>query len=165
MMKRRLNVCMFLAMLVLNLWVLAFRLPTPPETSGIYAESALSDHAVGWVVGSSVDGYGSIVHTRDGGQNWVRQGDTSQIPDVYFEGVWAVDRYTAWVVGGPDNGYGVILRTDDGGQTWERQGSSAEIPNVELTDISAVDANTAWACGGVLGGYGTILCTVDGGLS
>jgi photosystem II stability/assembly factor-like uncharacterized protein len=132
----------------------------PPGTQGSDTPSSPSDTAVGWVVSSDpVDDYGTIIHTRDGGNTWVRQGTASEIPDVSLTGVWAIDPNNAWVVGGSDNGYGVILRTVDGGQTWTRQGSKDEIPDAALGWISAVDNNTAWA----VGDQGVILHTGDGG--
>ena len=53
----------------------------------------------GWAVGSNVDGYGTIIHTKNGGSTWVRQGSSEMIPDVSLEDVAAVDRKNIWVVG------------------------------------------------------------------
>ncbi len=113
----------------------------------------------GWAVGDTADGYGTILHTTDGGNTWVRQGSAQAIPAVFINDVCAVDADNAWVVGDPSDGYGVILRTTDGGQTWVRQGSAEQIPNVGLAGVSAVNNNTAW----VAGTEGTVLFTADGG--
>ena len=149
--------------LALALGLLLVCVPTAqadsPGTQGSHALSKLSDSAVGWVVGTPDGGYGTIIHTRDGGQTWVRQGTASEIPNVPLNGVWAIDPNDVWVVGGNQGGYGVILRSVDGGQTWTRQGSPAQIPDVGLSWISAVDNNTAWA----VGSQGVILHTGDGG--
>jgi photosystem II stability/assembly factor-like uncharacterized protein len=131
-----------------------------PGTQGSDTPSSPSDTAVGWVVSNTpVGGYGTIIHTRDGGNTWVRQGSKDEIPNVLLNGVWAVDPNNVWVVGANEGGYGVILRSSDGGQTWTRQGSAAQIPDAGLASISAVDNNTAWA----VGAQGVILHTRDGG--
>jgi photosystem II stability/assembly factor-like uncharacterized protein len=133
-----------------------------PEAAGNEAPSSaasLSDTALGWIVGTPTDGYGTIIHTRDGGQNWVRQGSSGEIPNVLLNGVWAIDTQNVWAVGESDSGYGTILRTVDGGQHWTRQGSLAQIPDVGLSSVSAVNGSTAWA----VGTDGTILHTHDGG--
>ncbi len=149
--------------LALALALLLVCLPTAqadsPGTQGSDTLSSPSDTAVGWVVSPTpVGGYGTIIHTRDGGNTWVRQGTTSEIPNVPLNGVWAVDPNNVWVVGGNEGGYGVILRSFDGGQNWTRQGAG-QIPDVGLARISAVDNNTAWA----VGAQGVILHTSDGG--
>ena len=112
----------------------------------------------GWAVGSSADGYGTIIHTRDGGKTWVRQGSPSTIPDASFYDVSAVDRKKAWVVGALPPDTGVILHTSDGGKTWVEQRT---IPNAELFGVSAVNDKVAWA----VGASGIILQTIDGGAS
>jgi photosystem II stability/assembly factor-like uncharacterized protein len=122
--------------------------------------SSHSARAEGWVVGKiPKNNYGVILHTINGGHEWVRQGLVDEVPNVGLYSVKAVDRHTAWVVGANDSGYGVILRTDDGGQTWARQGDSSTIPDVELTGVDAANRKTAW----VIGEKGTILRTDDGG--
>ena len=117
----------------------------------------------GWAVGSPADGYGTIIHTTDGGTTWVRQGDSTMIPDVELYDVSAVDHWNAWVAGGitdtGDGMYGTILRTTDGGKTWIRQGDWSSIPDCELLGISAADGEVAWA----VGSGGVILNTIDGG--
>ena len=119
---------------------------------------------VGWAVGGPITGGGTIIHTRNGGRTWVQQGE-SQIPDVHYTDVSAVDSLNAWVVGesSPDDDqpYGTILRTRDGGQTWIRQGSTLDIPDVGLSSVSAGDGDVAW----VVGGSGIVLNTTDSGVT
>lgn len=123
-------------------------------------EQVLTGQA-GWIAGSPVDGYGTILHTQDGGNTWVRQGSQEMIHDVQLNDVTAVDSMNIWVVGQSSNGYATILRTTDGGETWIRQGSASTIPDVDvgLLGVSAVDGEVAW----VAGGNGTVLNTIDGG--
>ena len=121
--------------------------------------STPASSVAGWVVGASLDGYGVILHTTDGGAHWLRQGTPAEIPNAGLLGVSAVDRDCVWAVGANIGGYGVILRTTDGGAHWGRQGTPAEIPDVGLFDVYAVSRNIAWATGA----GGVILHTADGG--
>jgi photosystem II stability/assembly factor-like uncharacterized protein len=111
--------------------------------------------ATGWAAGDTVDGYGVIIHTTDGGQTWVRQGTAGEIPDVDLGGVAAIDAQNAWVVGD----HGVILRTRNAGRTWERQEVPSEVSDVRLNGVYAVDRKNAWATGE----SGVLLHTTDGG--
>lgn len=118
---------------------------------------------VGWVVGGSVDGYGLILKTEDGGTTWQRQGNSATVPDVFLEAVSAADDQNVWAVGGVSDAdgssYGTILHTTDGGETWTRQGDSATTPDVEFNGVVALDARNAW----VVGTKGYILKTSDAG--
>ena len=116
---------------------------------------------VGWAAGHSVDGYGVIIHTTDGGGTWERQGTAGEIPDANLAGVAAIDAQNAWVVGAQ----GTILRTHNGGLTWQQQEVPAEVSDAELCGIYAVDRNTAWIGGAAVtpGETGFILHTTDGG--
>ncbi len=51
---------------------------------------------VGWAVGDSIGGYGTILRTADGGDTWVRQGSPADVPDVQLNEVSAVDDQHAW---------------------------------------------------------------------
>jgi photosystem II stability/assembly factor-like uncharacterized protein len=121
--------------------------------------------AIGWAVGIPVDGYGTILHTTDGGQNWERQGTSADIPDAELVGVSAVSAHEAWAVGGPDSesGHGVILHTKDGGKSWTREGPGDDLKDVGLIAVSAVNKNIAWAVGSA-GNKGVILRTRNGGV-
>jgi parallel beta-helix repeat protein len=115
---------------------------------------------VGWVVSESPgDGYGVILHTTDGGDNWVRQGSPGEIPDTQLASVSAIDGCNAWVAGGIADGFGVILRTTDGGKSWVRQGAAGQIPDLSTAAVYAVNKHIAW----VVGQNGLILHTIDGG--
>jgi photosystem II stability/assembly factor-like uncharacterized protein len=119
------------------------------------AQLAGAMKAVGWAVGGvSTDGYGTILHTTNGGQTWVRQGIQDAIADLPLNGVAAVDAREAWVVGGS-----LILHTRDGGQTWCREANDTSLTGTELLAVSAVDIYTAWA----VGGDGVIVRTTNGG--
>jgi len=69
-------------------------------------------------VGDSSGGYGTILHTTDGGATWY----DVNVPSAFLFGVTALDDQTAWVVG-PGLGRippGIIARTCDA-QHWEVQ--------------------------------------------
>jgi len=54
-----------------------------------------------WVAGS-VDstGYGMILYSADGGENWERQGEENpSLLGVHVLDIWAVDDQTVWAVG------------------------------------------------------------------
>ena len=117
------------------------------ETRGVIAATApdrRSAHAEGWVVGSNpANGSGVILHTKNGGYQWDRQGTTNEIPNVELNNVQAVNHQTVWVVGDNDSGYGLILRTDNGGRTWVRQGQPGLIPDVALFGVGGAGRKCA----------------------
>jgi len=123
-------------------------------------ETANWEAEVGWVVGRGPgDGYGTIVHTTDGGDTWERQGAVGEIPDTQLASVSAIDGCNAWVAGGESDGFGVILRTTDGGKSWVRQGAVGRIPDLGTVAVYAVNNQIAW----VVGEDGLILHTINGG--
>ena len=101
----------------------------------------------GWVVGGSVNGFGTIMHTVDGGSTWARQGNSTSVPDVYITAVRAVDSLRAWAVGEAADGYGTILWTEDGGEDWNRVPQSAGIPDQGMLDLDVLNASTIWVVG------------------
>jgi len=112
--------------------------PAAISDAGLAKIHAL-DLNTAWVVGTP----GTILFTEDGGRNWVQK-QTSDIPPVLLQGVYALDRDNVWVTGDIDGGYGTIFRTSDGGASWHRKGSAADVPDAALLDVHAVDRNTAW---------------------
>lgn len=75
------------------------------------------DRDYGWAVGDR----GTVLHTRDGGQSWLRQATptTGRLEAIQF-----VNRTHGWAVGGrtvriTKRPVGILLRTVDGGKTWE----------------------------------------------
>lgn len=122
------------------------------ELKGVF----FTDAQTGWAVGS--DGFfgpGTIVHTNDGGTNWLRQqpGTSATLNAVHF-----VSATQGWAVGGE----GTILRTTNGGQSWQAQSSGAGF--ADLVSVHFINANTGWATG--FDGFfspGVILRTDNGG--
>jgi len=103
----------------------------------------------GWAVGLD----STIVHTTDGGANWVRQ-ITNASNGFRFTDVQFIDEMNGWVVGI----YGSIFLTTDGSATWQ------EIPSGTFTDLYSVhfvDHNNGW----IVGNFGIILRSTDGGFT
>jgi len=100
--------------------------------------------------GTLVGEEGIILHTTDGGANWVSQ--TSGTNDWLYA-VDFTDDNNGTAVGFLS---GTIVHTTDGGQTWVTQNSGT---SEGLLGVDFTDANT----GTVVGGAGTILHTTDGG--
>lgn len=129
----------------------------PGQDDSATPEGAKS--AIGWAVGLNSAGYGTVLHTTNGGQTWERQGTPEEIPDGPLTGAAAVDDREAWVAGHDGVGSGVLLHTRDGGQHWYAEGDAVDLSGNSLISVSAVDIYTAWA----VGNNGLILHTTDGG--
>ena len=55
--------------------------------------------------------FGTIIHTADGGKNWIRQ---ESAKDNLLKTVFFIDKNRGWVVGD----WSTLLMTQDGGKTW-----------------------------------------------
>ncbi|MBL4802040.1 MAG: hypothetical protein JKY45_09100 [Emcibacter sp.] len=103
-----------------------------------------------WLVGN----YGKILHSEDGGKNWVRQTAATR---RHLQDISAWNDQTAVVVG---NG-GVIFITADGGGTWtEVEAPKSKIAN-KLIRVHTYAGGEAWA----VGELGMILHSEDYGQS
>ncbi|MFH1049424.1 MAG: YCF48-related protein [bacterium] len=93
----------------------------------------MADVNEGWIVGDQ----GTILHTIDGGTNWVTQvsGTTNNLYSVQF-----IDKNIGYIVGNAST----ILRTINGGSKWEID-TMANFEN--LRSVFVVDSMTAWAVG------------------
>lgn len=115
------------------------------------------DQNLGWAVGEN-----TILHTTDGGDQWLVQEYNSTYPYSTYRSVCFIDEDRGWIAGNKAVGYSinssVILFTDDGGNTWDiqfgREGG-------QFNSICAVDQNNVWA----VGDCGTIIHTDNGGIS
>ena len=110
-----------------------------------------------WVAGS-VDstGYGMILYSADGGENWERQGEGNpSLLGVHILDIWAVDDQTVWAVGSGN----VILKTRDGGKTWVQVQAPANNPDTELNSICIVNRTSIW----ISGSGGTVYRSNDKG--
>ena len=99
----------------------------------------------GWAVG----GFGTILHTQNGGGKWDK---IQTFSDKHLWGVFFLDTDHGWIVGEE----GEILHTQDGGKQWIRQESNVEQP---LFSLHFVDQSNGW----IVGTDGRILNTADGG--
>jgi len=99
----------------------------------------------GWACGR----WGTILHTSDGGINWVRQQSSTRftLASIYF-----FDSKNGWAVGNE----GTILHTTDGGKNWENQKSPVDYSH---TSVSFVTPLKGW----IASAQTHILYTEDGG--
>lgn len=110
-----------------------------PSATRLYS-IFFTDSQTGWAVGSG----GAIIHTKDGGENWVLQesDNTNPLEDLFF-----IDSMTGWAVGNSR-----IHKTSDGGENWSSQALLGSFNSVFF-----IDENTGWASGSRL------VRTLDGG--
>ena len=114
------------------------------------------DH-VGWAIGTSDGNYGTILHTKDGGITWIRQGDSLQLPNAAFSDICIIDENTLLVVGDiqPNGNYNVF-KSVDGGNTWTLSGARV-LENLTYNGIFALDENHIW----IVGEEGSIYYSTD----
>lgn len=113
----------------------------------------------GWAVGDR----GAILHTPDGGSNWIAQesGVDCRLQSVHF-----IDALQGWAAGGYYDEYvhhsrGVVLRTVDGGATWQIENAGL-LP--ALRELRMTSAHDGWAAGDWSGFFQSALFfTRDGG--
>lgn len=121
----------------------------------------------GWAVGGEyyVQGDAVILHTTDGGTNWVDQtpgGIANGIDGLV--GVSFVDTLTGWVIGRDTLQCSLILKTTDAGFTWIRQSLPIDTPTA--VSVHFIDKNNGWISHGGPHGFSyqqVILRTTNGG--
>ena len=102
---------------------------------------------LGWAVGTSDGVYGTIIHTKDGGTTWIRQGDSIQLPNAEFGDIWVFDENTLLVVGDPlPNGNYNVMKSVDGGETWLPVNAKG-LANVLYYSIFALNKDHIWIVG------------------
>ena len=113
------------------------------------------DSLYGWAVGNS----GTIIHTSDGGDNWIVQDSKIEynVEDVFFLNRnlgWAV----AWKSDAPPYGT-IILKTTNGGAIWHNSAYRDE--NIFMNCVLFLDLLTGW----MGGDPHAIVKTTDGGIN
>ena len=85
-----------------------------PQSSGVFEHPLRKIHFVdaltGWIAGSD----GIVIHTKNGGKDWVRQRTNTfnDLIDIQF-----LSPQEGWAVGD----WGTALHTRDGGKTWTKR--------------------------------------------
>jgi photosystem II stability/assembly factor-like uncharacterized protein len=100
------------------------------------------DTSYGWAIGDS----GTIVHTTNGGNNWITQ--NSKIRE-YMTDVFFINRRLGWALawGLTQSYYGTyILKTTNGGTTWDT--TTFPIPDTYIRTIYFNDSLTGYMGGG-----------------
>ncbi len=115
---------------------------------------------IGWVIGYDESNTTVILHTENGGQKWVVQGDNTKWEGYSGNDISAVDKHTAWaaLASPTSGGSGKILHTTNGGVTWIEQ-TLPEGVNGGIKGIKGLTPHEAWA----VSFAGTVLHTTDGG--
>lgn len=127
-------------------------------TNSLLLDVYFNDPDTGWVVGIT----NTILHTTDGGTNWV---DQTPPPSVNYYSVYFTDGQTGHAVGATVGGSGRIRHTTNGGSNWDTIPASSAY---SLWSVFFIDDNVGWIAGGREEGFNidpirTIHHTVDGG--
>jgi photosystem II stability/assembly factor-like uncharacterized protein len=113
-----------------------------------------TDSLYGWAVGNN----GVIIHTDDGGDNWVEQDSQTEnnIVDVFF-----LDRQKGWASSfNFSEPFGtIILKTTNGGENWSQEAYPEE--NIFINCILYLDSLNGW----MGGSPHALVRTVDGGVT
>jgi photosystem II stability/assembly factor-like uncharacterized protein len=124
-----------------------------------------TDTQNGWAVGKPDDTYHyAILHTSDGGKNWVEQGyDLHQGTDWGFKDVQFFDSQHGWasigLLTGSSNGNTFLARTDDGGNHWSWVDTGLGNASPTWGAMSFTDPQHGW----VVIDMGVAARTTDGG--
>jgi photosystem II stability/assembly factor-like uncharacterized protein len=110
--------------------------PTYQHLRSVY----FTDSLYGWAVGDT----GTIIHTKDGGENWFIQdaGTSNNIVNVFF-----LNRQLGWASSWNFSGFfgTLILKTIDGGNTWTSEPYQED--NIFMNCILFQDSLTGWMGG------------------
>jgi len=124
-------------------------------TNQLLTSVHFADSLYGWAVGDS----GTIIHSNDGGINWVFQNSETEnkLVDVFFLNRnlgWASSWNTSSIPFGT-----ILLKTTDGGQSWTSELYQDE--NLFMTTILFLDSLNGW----MAGKSHALVKTTNGGLS
>lgn len=113
------------------------------------------DSLFGWAVGNS----GTIIHTSDGGANWIVQDSKTEneIVDVFF-----LNRNLGWASEWNSSNFPfgtILLKTTDGGENWRR--SPYREDNIFMNCILYLDSLNGW----MGGDPHALVKTTDGGIN
>ena len=122
-------------------------------TAALY-KIAVPDAQNIWAVGP-----GTIVHSGDGGANWINQ-TPAGYSSTPLQGVSSPDGLNVWATGLAKDGYATALKSTDAGLTWTRQSNGLDPDADHLLGVATLDGNTAWAVGGP---DGAVFKTTNGG--
>lgn len=125
------------------------------------------DARTGWAAGSSEEKHGAILHTTDGGQTWVEQGQELYASwDLEFYSIQFFDAHNGWALatGNFPSPNIFLARTTNGGQIWSwvDTGVSGGIAvgfACILGDLAFSDPLHGWAAGGL----SQVVATQNGG--
>ena len=123
--------------------------PRVSQTTELLTSLSFIDEQHGWASGHG----GIIIHTRDGGESWEVQRESSPGNLPLFD-----IQFVSEDVGYASGAYDTLLKTMDGGQTWRSLPTGSD---VIYNGLYFHDANNGF----LLGEFGSLLKTTDGGES
>jgi photosystem II stability/assembly factor-like uncharacterized protein len=131
--------------LMINSSLAQWEWQSPIPQGNVLYKTQFTNSMEGWAVG----GYGTLLHTTDGGLSWTEQeyGRTDDL--IAFK---MITEITGWAVG--DNG--TILHTTNGGDEWVEQISGT---TEGLNGLFFIDSQNGW----IVGDKELILHTTNGG--
>jgi photosystem II stability/assembly factor-like uncharacterized protein len=116
------------------------------------------DESKGWVIGKE-----KILHSEDGGNDWIEQRPTNPEWIDDFFGLAFISSSEGWIVGG--RGSAEVLHTTDSGRTWKSQVLPIKkSPSDSSKELLCFSTQFASASRGIVGcGGGIALATTNGG--
>jgi photosystem II stability/assembly factor-like uncharacterized protein len=155
MIHRDVRMAFLMKRLIIGIWIVMLFSALPAQGAAVRGASKGLPHDLfsvsfptekdGWTSGR----WGTILHTGDGGQTWIRQASGT---DYTLTSISFVDSRRGWAVGDG----GTILHTSDGGMNWEKQKSPVIL---FLMGVHFANSQKGWA----VGERTNILNTTDGG--
>ncbi len=135
--------------------------PQNSGTNSLLMDVFFTDPHTGWIVGIT----NTILHTTDGGANWIAQ---SPPPSVNYYSVCFIDSLTGCAVGADVGGGPRIRHTTDGGDNWDIITPPGDA--YSLWSIDFINENNGWIAGGRERGFNidpirTIHYSTNGGTS
>ncbi len=152
-MRKFILIKLFSVVLLTGLFSQEYWIGVPSPTTKWLLKCHFIDTVYGWACGE----LGAIIHTSNGGVNWVVQ--NSEISSFSIDDIFFTSKYNGWAL---SNDYlftgTIILRTTNGGQTWTN--SRFGDTSVVIYSVYFLDSLT-----GFLGGSfpGKIFKTSNGG--
>ena len=142
--------CVFLFLTVPSLNAQWIDIASPVTTT--LRDVYFADSLNGWAVGDT----STIIHTSDGGYNWVTQ--TCPVNNINLNKIQFVTKDIGFIVANN----GIVLKTINGGDIWNNIVLDTLVNYVGLIFVSI---DTGWIAGSGIGliNHGVILKTTDGG--
>ena len=154
---KKLILLLFISLLTSSVFAQNYWLSAYSPTNLNLKKSSFEDSLTGWVCGDS----GLVIHTTNGGQNWVTQNTKTK---VFLHDIFFLNKRLGWALGwniyNPQPPYGtLILKTTNGGVNWDT--TTFPIENIFIRKVYFQDSLYGFFGGNVK----NILRTTNGGIN